>query len=159
MFKEQYFPDFCFVFYLEHKLLSLDQVRDKKNEAANDKKDPPELNFSMCERHNWSQSFFFCSCKPCSVCNNTKEMENLYLSWQEDPHVSHHILHVHSAPSPSVGLFWCDGCNLIRGTSIHGLVCVPVHSGADNNMEAVLQVVFLPARLLRALCGVLLTGP
>lgn len=74
MLKAEDFPDFCFVFYLGHDLLSLDQVRDeKKMRLQMIKKDPPELNFSMCERHNWNQSCFSCSRKPCSVATTPRK--------------------------------------------------------------------------------------
>lgn len=80
-----------------------------------------------------------------SICNKAEQRKNIYPPYQEGLHVSHHILHVHSALSPSQWLFWFDGCNLIRSASIHGWFMSPsLCSGAEKHMEAVSRLFFSP---------------
>lgn len=80
-----------------------------------------------------------------SICNKAEQRKNIYPPYQEGPHVSHHILHVHSALSPSRWLFWFDGCNLIRSASIHGwFMSLSLCSGAEKHMEAVSRLFFSP---------------
>lgn len=82
------------------------------------------------------------------TCNKAEEMENFHPPSHEGPHVSHHTLHVHSAPSPSGWLFWFDGCNPTRSASIHGCyMSLSLCSGAARLKKTgrLSRVVFLPS--------------